>query len=135
MPERLSHSRHHVRFIYCATDGQVAKLGSSRDPDARLIALRKSTGRDLGLAHTWCLGRMTGSSALVMERHVHGALGHTRRSDTEWYTTPVAEIVPVATAAISWLLGIWRRKAPTRAQAKFTKQTVAHAGAMAARTL
>lgn len=97
-------------FVYCASDGQVLKFGSSFHPHRRLNELRRTSGRDLELLCIWPLGRIPRSSAYIAEGHVLDALGRRRSWDgsNEWFRLPLPNALATANAAIHEVLTWWR---------------------------
>lgn len=95
------------RFIYCASDGERVKVGSSQSPERRRTQLQRQRPRPVVLHRVWPLGAMSRSRALIVEGHVHSALGRRGWTGTEWYDRPLDDVLERTPEAISEILTWW----------------------------
>lgn len=99
-------------FIYCLSDGDVVKVGSSYNPSARLAALRQQTGRPLVMARAWNLGRRPRGVGFIVEGHAHAALGRHGWCGHEWYSIPLADALSRIDASIEYMRRLWAVRWP-----------------------
>jgi hypothetical protein len=83
-------------FVYVATDGELMKVGISRDADRRIRGLSTATGRDVTLVRAFPM-RM--ALARNVEATVHDALDALRLKG-EWFRCPVEVALEAVNAAI-----------------------------------
>lgn len=87
-----------VAFIYVASDGEIAKIGFSRDPDSRVKQLRHSACRpNLELIKTFA---MDASAARRIERAIHEQ-NSTLRAHGEWYNIPPEQAVSLVIKGVT----------------------------------
>jgi hypothetical protein len=98
------------QFIYCATDGERTKIGSSIDPWKRAKQLCSLMKRDVWIVHIWPLGCRPRGHGFCMEGAVHEQLGRRGWTGKEWYDRPADEVVDISSKCISDLLKSWRRR-------------------------
>lgn len=90
-------------FLYCATDGEHVKVGSTHNVAGRMSMLKAETGRRIALIRTWPLGVLPSRLAWHVEQDAHSTIGPQHRAPgrgREWYDHPIDEVIASVSAAI-----------------------------------